>query len=144
MTDRLLVGTRKGLADVRRGADGVWAVHGLDFAGDPVVAVCRDGRDGATYVSLGHGHFGVKLHRRENDDAPWTEITTPMYPPKPEGLDEREPMGQKPIPCNTELAWVIEPGHPDEPGVMWCGTIPGGLFRSDDRGESWRINEPLW
>jgi hypothetical protein len=27
---------------------------------------------------------------------------------------------------------------------MWCGTIPGGLFRSADRGESWSINESLW
>lgn len=144
MSDRLLVGTRKGLADVRRGADGDWAVHGFEFAGGPVVAVVRDPRDSATYATFDHGHFGVKLHRRDSDDAPWTEITTPSYPPKPEALDEREPMGQTVIPWNTEYAWVIEPGHADEPGVMWCGTIPGGLFRSDDRGETWSINEALW
>jgi photosystem II stability/assembly factor-like uncharacterized protein len=28
--------------------------------------------------------------------------------------------------------------------VLWAGTIPGGLFRSDDRGETWRLNDPLW
>jgi hypothetical protein len=38
----------------------------------------------------------------------------------------------------------VEPGHPDEPGVMWCGTIPGGLFRSDDHGASWEIVRSLW
>jgi hypothetical protein len=27
---------------------------------------------------------------------------------------------------------------------MWCGTIPGGLFRSDDRGQSWELNRSLW
>ena len=41
-------------------------------------------------------------------------------------------------------AWIIEPGHADEPGVLWCGTIPGGLFRSDDRGDSWQLVESLW
>src|SRR5262249_45974015 len=32
----------------------------------------------------------------------------------------------------------------DEPGVLWCGTIPGGLFRSTDRGESWEMIRSLW
>lgn len=144
MSDTLLVGTRKGLAEVRRAADGTWSVQRLDFAGDPVTAVIRDPRDGAVYASFDHGHFGVKLHRRDHDDGPWTEIAAPTYPPKPEGFDDREPMGQTPTPWNTQLAWVLEPGHADDPGVVWCGTIPGGLFRSDDRGESWAINEALW
>src|SRR3546814_10652058 len=30
------------------------------------------------------------------------------------------------------------------PGVLWAGTIPGGLFRSEDRGESWTLNRALW
>jgi photosystem II stability/assembly factor-like uncharacterized protein len=29
-------------------------------------------------------------------------------------------------------------------GVLWAGTLPGGLFRSDDRGASWRLVESLW
>ena len=27
---------------------------------------------------------------------------------------------------------------------MWLGTIPGGLFRSVDRGETWELNTALW
>src|SRR5690606_17761502 len=56
----------------------------------------------------------------------------PEYPPKPEGVAEINPMSQREVAWATQLGWVIEPGHTDEPGVLWCGTIPGGLFRSDD------------
>src|SRR5437773_361091 len=68
----------------------------------------------------------------------------PTYPPKPEGVDEREPNSGRPIPWNTELVWALEPGHRSEPGTLWCGTLPGGLFRSRDRGASWQLIESLW
>lgn len=35
-------------------------------------------------------------------------------------------------------------GGDDEPGALWCGTLPGGLFRSADNGESWEIVRSLW
>ncbi len=38
--------------------------------------------------------------------------------------------------------WALEEGG--VPGRLWAGTMPGGLFRSDDGGESWRLNETLW
>jgi hypothetical protein len=28
--------------------------------------------------------------------------------------------------------------------VIWCGTLPGGLFKSENGGESWALNRPLW
>jgi hypothetical protein len=27
---------------------------------------------------------------------------------------------------------------------LWCGTNPGGLFRSDDHGDTWQLVESLW
>ncbi len=27
---------------------------------------------------------------------------------------------------------------------LWAGTIPGGLFKSEDGGRSWQLNKPLW
>ena len=33
---------------------------------------------------------------------------------------------------------------PTSPDVLWAGTIPGGLFRSADRGDSWELVRPLW
>jgi hypothetical protein len=29
-------------------------------------------------------------------------------------------------------------------GTVWAGTLPGGLFRSDDGGASWTLNDALW
>lgn len=143
MADTLLVGTRKGLATVERTTDG-WRLARMSFLGDPVSAVLSDPRDGTWYAALGTGHFGVKLHRSEDGGASWTEVATPEYPPKPDDVVDVEPMGQRPVPWSTELAWVLEAGHADEPEVLWCGTIPGGLFRSSDRGTSWSIIRPLW
>jgi hypothetical protein len=39
---------------------------------------------------------------------------------------------------------VLEPGAAAQPGRLWCGTLPGGLFVSDDRGASWRLVESQW
>jgi len=54
------------------------------------------------------------------------------------------PFTGKVAPWSLEMIWSIEPGSPDEPGRVWCGTIPGGLFRSDDSGDSWSLVRPLW
>ena len=134
-----LIGTRKGLFTVRDNA-----IVQERFVGEPVSAVLADRRDGTVYVALNLGHFGQKLHRSTDGGATFTEIAAPMYPPKPEGLIELEPMRQVPIPWNVELIWSLEAAHADEPGGLWCGTIPGGLFYSPDRGESWNLVESLW
>ena len=42
------------------------------------------------------------------------------------------------------MIWSLEAGGPDEPGTIWAGTMPGGLFRSRDRGETWEMIRPLW
>ena len=28
--------------------------------------------------------------------------------------------------------------------MIWCGTLPGGLFRSSDRGQTWEMMRALW
>ena len=143
MSVTALVGTRKGLFTVTLDA---WSASVSEpaFVGAPVTNAMRDPRDGSLYASLDHGHFGVHLHRSDDDGATWTEIAAPEYPPKPEGLSEVNPMSQREREWVTQLGWIIEPGHADEPGVLWCGTIPGGLFRSADRGDSWQLVESLW
>ena len=40
--------------------------------------------------------------------------------------------------------WTMEAGGADQPGRLWAGAIPAGLFRSDDRGESWQLVRALW
>lgn len=141
MSDRLLVSTRKGLFEVIRGKGG-WAVGEAAFLGDNVTLALHDPRDGTGYAALNHGHFGVKLHRRDKGGA-WHEITCPAYPLKPEDLEDLDGWG-KPVKWTTQMIWSLETGGKDEPGVLWAGTMPGGLFRSHDRGESWEMIENLW
>jgi hypothetical protein len=42
------------------------------------------------------------------------------------------------------MIWSLEAGGANEPGVVWAGTIPGALFRSADRGDSWTPVRALW
>ena len=62
----------------------------------------------------------------------------------PADATDVNPMSNVPIPWALQLLWTLEPGHPDRPGELWAGTIPGGLFRSADRGDSWELVRSLW
>ncbi len=141
MTNEILVSTRKGLFTLARGPKG-WAVRHVDFLADNVTLALHDRRDGCSYAALNHGHFGVKLHRKPKGGA-WEECAAPAYPEKPEGLVDLDGWG-KPVNWSTQLIWALETGGPDEAGHLWCGTLPGGLFRSRDKGASWELNRPLW
>ncbi len=140
MSDTILISTRKGLFTVSRSASG-WTITAADFLGDNVSLAIADRRSGAVYAALDHGHFGVKMHRRDGDA--WQEIATPAYPPKPEGLEENDMWG-RPIPWSTNRIWALAAGGANQPGVLWCGTLPGGVFRSNDHGTSWEICDSLW
>jgi hypothetical protein len=140
MSDTLLVSTRKGLFTVALKA-GQWDIAATDFLGDNVTLTLTDPRDGRRYAALDHGHFGVKLHRSTANG--WEEIAAPVYPPKPEGYEEIDFWG-RPLNWTTARIWALAAGGPDEPGVIWCGTLPGGLFRSADHGQSWEIVRALW
>jgi hypothetical protein len=140
MSDTLLISTRKGLFTAARTA-GQWAITGVDFLGDNVSIALADPRDGHRYAALDHGHFGVKLHRSRKDG--WEEIAAPAYPPKPEGYEEKDLWG-RPLNWSTARIWALEAGGAHEPGTLWCGTLPGGLFRSTDRGTSWEMMRTLW
>lgn len=128
----LYVGTRKGLFEIAR-RDRRWDVAAAHFLGDPVTAVLA--ADGALLAALDLGHFGTKLWRRDGD-AGWHELPAPKFPPKPADAAE------DPHPWSLGKIWVLEPGGVT--GRLWAGTMPGGLFRSDDCGDSWALNEALW
>ena len=140
MAGHLLVSTRKGLFRVGRSRSN-WAITGSDFLGDNVTLTITDKRSGKTYAALDHGHFGVKLHR--STTSGWEEIAAPAYPPKPEGHEENDMWG-RPLAWSTARIWALSCGGEDEPGVLWCGTLPGGLFRSADHGASWHMVRALW
>lgn len=126
----LLVGTRKGLFTLQSQDDGSWEPVRHDFVGDPVTQVLTDPRDGTRYAALNLGHFGPKLHKLAPGADAWEEISCPAYA---EG-DE----------ASVREIWALEAGGADQPGRLWAGTIPGGLFKSDDGGQSWELVRALW
>ncbi|HYM99313.1 MAG TPA: hypothetical protein VET25_06190, partial [Aestuariivirgaceae bacterium] len=144
MAETILVSTRKGLFTISRNGAGQnpWQISKVDFLGDNVSIALHDRRDGRTYAALDHGHFGVKLHRSSSSGS-WEECAAPAYPEKPEGVIDTDGWG-KPIPWTTVRIWALETGGPKDAGLLWCGTIPGGLFRSTDSGTSWELVRPLW
>jgi hypothetical protein len=143
MTDRIAVATRKGLFTLTRRPGARWAISKAEFVGDNLTNVLVDPRDGTRYAALDHGHFGVKLHRSAGADAPWEEVGVPVYPKQPEGEVDKDPMGRV-IPWSLSRIWVMEPGAASQPGTLWAGTLPGGLFRSDDKGQRWELVRALW
>jgi hypothetical protein len=130
MATRLFIGTRKGLFTL----DSAWNLAPPSFLGDPVSMVLADSREGVLYAALNLGHFGVKLRRSTDGGESWNEIAAPAYPPQP-----AQAQG---APWKLVQVWCMENGA--QHGELWAGTIPGGLFRSTDRGESWSLVEGLW
>ncbi len=143
MSQRILVATRKGLFTVSGGAGRRWAITRTAFLGENVSMVLPDGRDGLLYAAIDHGHFGSKLHRSPDGGETWEECAVPAYPTQPPGTEERDLWG-RPVPWKLVRIWALEASTPKEPGVLWCGTLPGGLFRSPDRGSSWELVRALW
>lgn len=145
MALKVLVATRKGLFTLGQTgmASSPWRVERTDFLADNVSVVLHDPRDGRIFAALDHGHFGVKMHTASAYGAEFVETPAPAYPPKPDDANEVDMWG-RPIPWSTVRVWGLETGGRDEPGVIWCATIPGALFRSNDSGVSWEIVDSLW
>lgn len=144
MNNSIWIGTRKGLFVVEHVNNGHWQIKRTAFLGVPVPMVLVDSRSGYVYAGLGHGHFGVKLHRSKNQGVDWEELPAPAYPTKPDDVSDIDPIRNAETPWDLKMIWSLETGTPDQPGRLWCGTIPGGLFRSDDHGDSWQLVESLW
>lgn len=152
MADTFHVASRKGLFTYRK-KGAAWETGEPAFLGENVVAVLDDRRDGALYAALRLGHFGPKLHRSRDGGATWKALPAPKFDAEPEmpadfASDPEAFMAaaeaRKAAPASVDMVWTMTAGGPDEPGVIWAGTIPGGLFKSEDHGESWRLVEPLW
>jgi hypothetical protein len=145
MSETLLVASRKGLFTVRRGREKRWSVTTRQFLGDHLSLVSVDPRGlGVWFAAFEHGHFGPKLVRSRDEGKTWEEIAKPTYPEKPAGEVDKDPFRGTDIPWSVKRIWALEPGTPDTPGKLWLGTIPGGLFTSDDNGDSWTLVRSLW
>lgn len=68
---------------------------------------------------------GLSFPADAAENAPnWVWDTTTGNPKRAESL-------------SVENVWSVRPGLQDQPGLVWAGTQPAGLFRSHDWGETW-------
>src|SRR5262245_42249641 len=140
MSDRLFVSTKKGLFQIDRSPGG-WGVSRVSFLGQNVTLALPDKRDGSVYAALNLGHFGAKVHRSADGGAAWEERAVPKYP---DGAMVATGDGKPPAPASLKWIWALEAGARSQPNRIWAGTLPGGLFRSDDAGQSWELVSGLW
>ena len=153
MSDTILLGTRKGTVIVERNSSR-WQARPIVHQGIPVCYAARDPRDGTLWASLDHGHWGPKLSRSRDGGSTWEDVLSLKYPegarhiiqylPTPD-FDPEAPAGEPQYKDATVYKiWSIAFGPATQPGRLYAGTIPGGLFVSDDGGDSWELNRPLW
>ncbi len=149
----IMLGTRKGTVIFDRSNAG-WVPRPIEHPGIPVCYAARDPRDGTLWASLDHGHWGPKLSRSRDNGSTWVDVLSLKYPegaryivkylPTPD-FDPEAPTGQPEYKDATVFKiWSLTFGPAEQPGRLYAGTIPGGLFVSDDGGDSWTLNRPLW
>jgi photosystem II stability/assembly factor-like uncharacterized protein len=133
--EKLIMGTRKGVLFAER-LNGAWQVTDSAFPGVSVKYAVQDPRTCMLWVATDYGHWGQHLHRSTDGGKSWHEAPVPKYP---EWAFVKED-----VPATLAGIWTIQPGRQDEPGALYVGTLPGGLFRSTDDGETWELNAGLW
>src|SRR5690606_20227617 len=86
MTERILVGTRKGTFIVEK-VGGHWRPTLSGHAGVGVNFVVRDPHTGTLWALLGHGHWGAKLSRSGDGGKTWKDAPQVAYPEGARYLD---------------------------------------------------------
>jgi len=127
----LLVGTRKG-AFVFTSKDGRrrWKASGPHLKGNEVHHMAYDPRTGKILAAISSGHWGPTIAESGDLGGEWKVSKTPPKFDKGSGL-------------SVAKLWQVTPGSVDEPDVLYAGVEPACLFRSDDGGKSWSVNEAL-
>ncbi|MFI5428166.1 hypothetical protein [Aeromicrobium sp. UC242_57] len=122
----LLAGTRKGLFIGRSDeAREQWGWDAPVFPMEEIYSVAIDDRGETPRLFVGSTSmpYGPQVYRSDDLGASWSESREGAIH-FPEGLG-----------ASVERVWQIQPS-PAAGGVVWAGTQPSALFRSDDRGES--------
>jgi hypothetical protein len=119
------VGTRKGAFHVRTNDRKQWDIEGPLFRGNEVNHIVADPRDlSHVYAAVHTWWFGPHLHVSHDGGSTWA-------------LAEAEPAMRCVPETSLSRIWYVQPGHAEQPGVVWAGGEPGALFRSNDWGRTW-------
>lgn len=130
----LIVGTAKGvfllLSDSRRSE---FRMSGPHFLGQSVwSAAFIDGGKPRILVGNKSEHWGAMVSRSDDFGITWTEPT--------EG-NIKFPEGSG---VSLNAIWALEAKTSVGPDTVFAGVDPAALYRSDDRGETYRMNEALF
>ena len=139
MSDRVVlsVGTKRGLfvleSDSKRSS---WKMTGPHLKGWAIYHATVDTRKGARiHAAASSDVFGTNTFSGDLKSKKFAGAKKPPVPPKlpAKGLKFAKKYS---IPILPRV-WHIEPARRHEPGVLYAGTAPAGLFRSEDSGKSW-------
>ena len=132
-TLKLLIGTKKGAfiytADEARRE---WSLTGPMMGGWRVLHIIDDQRGDRhrLYAAANHDVWGPSVSKSDDGGETWEQ--------RSEGLGFPEDMGLK-----VDSVWFVRAGLEREPGVVYAGTSPAGLFRSEDWGKTWAPNDAI-
>jgi photosystem II stability/assembly factor-like uncharacterized protein len=127
----LMVGTGKG-AFLFTSTDGrrSWKVSGQHFKGSPTFHLAYDPRNKLFLAASNNIQWGPTIMLSHDDGKTWKRAkSSPKYP-KGTGL-------------SVKNIWHIEPSSEEEPDVIYAGVDPAVLFKSEDRGDTWSVNDGL-
>jgi photosystem II stability/assembly factor-like uncharacterized protein len=133
MKTHVLVGTRKGAwiytSDERRSR---WEISEPIMPGWTISHLAADLRHDPPriYAAGNHWAWGPTVARSDDGGKTWDRRSPGLGFPADMGLA-------------VVTVWHVEPGHANAPGVVYAGTQPAGLFRSEDWGESWNVVDSL-
>jgi hypothetical protein len=131
----VLVGTSKGLFALTAGPGRQeWAMRGPWFLGEEIYAATLDTRGGRNRLLVGatSSHWGPSVYRSDDLGATWVE-------PETDTLAFPASAG-----AAVARVWQLQPGADSQPDVVYAGVEPAALFRSDDGGQSFTLDEGLW
>ena len=117
----VLIGTKKGAFSIESdAARASWQLRGPFCETWPMNHIIADPATGTIFGGGGNEWFGPAVWKSADLGETWTHSS--------EGL--AYPAGEAPI----KSVWSVASG----PGGLYAGVEPAGLFRSDDRGQSWQ------
>ena len=133
----LSVGTKRGLFLLESGkARRSWKVSGPHLMGWGIPYAIVDTRGTPKlHVSATHYAYGSTSYTADISGKKFTAAKqAPVYPK----LNRKAAkfVKQYGLPDPKHI-WVITPGHATQKKVLFAGTSPAGLFRSDDDGKTW-------
>lgn len=123
----LLVGTKKGAfiysSDEARKE---WTVSPPILPGWTILNLAADTRRETPRIYAGANHWawGPSVARSDDGGVTWEQRSPGLAFAPDSGL-------------TVQSVWNIRLGLESEPGVVYAGTQPAGLFRSEDWGETW-------